>query len=178
MDRGAWRATVHGVMKNWTRLSSQLTWRTAGLRQFSTDHKLPFFIQKNQSFTYLQILEDDVANFSCYQACALWAHPLTATHVTTTTIPSEHILVTLPERNFATYKSFLFCYISIDILMFPLHWYPDFSGPLWFHMTKGKLYWVIQKFLGVGVVGGEDRENHFLLIQLWSVVFFLNPFFP
>ena len=25
MDRGAWRATVHGVTKNWTRLSTQHT---------------------------------------------------------------------------------------------------------------------------------------------------------
>ena len=67
----------------------------------------------------------------------LWAHPLTATHVTTTTIPSEHILITLPEKNFATYKSFPFCYISSDILMFPVHLYHDFSGPLWFRVTKG-----------------------------------------
>ena len=42
-----------------------------------------------------------------------------------------------PWEDVATYKSFLFCYISSDILMFLVHWYPDFSGPLWFHVTRG-----------------------------------------
>ena len=115
----------------------KLTWRTAGLRQFSTDHKLPLFPQKNQSFTYLAILEEDVADFSCYASMrfvgpSFNCSPCSSHHhsIWTHTGPS-------PWEDVATYKSFLFCYISSDILMFLVHWYPDFSGPLWFHVTKG-----------------------------------------
>ena len=40
MDRGAWRATVHGVIKRWTRLSNEAAaavW-TLNLTHFITSH--------------------------------------------------------------------------------------------------------------------------------------------
>ena len=43
MDRGAWRATVHGVAKSWTRLSTMVT----QLCDYTKNHQLAYFERMN-----------------------------------------------------------------------------------------------------------------------------------
>lgn len=106
----------------------------------------------------------------CFEVHAL--APTLTSVITTTTILSEHILITLTD-GFDKYRNYLFCYIFGDILKPPTYWYPYLSGPFWSTVTKWKLCWAIQK--SPKETGGEQGEEFFTNTTVGLFVYHFSP---